>query len=380
MSFWGRLVRIGATAVLGVVFLVVLAIQAAAIARSWGGGYWIFDCAAAVLVYALALLRRERYQWTAAAGLGVAAAAIAIARVAHQPAEPGPAMALGLALLVGAAIRRLPPLPAGAIAAGGLAVVVAGQLARAGVSSFSVTAVGTINGTAWLAAAVVGGSLRLLDARARRTAEQVRQDERLDLARELHDVAAHHITGILLQAQAAQLVARRHPEQVTSVLGGIEAAGIEALAAMRRIVGLLRDTDDAAPASPGPEQLGALVERFGRHGPPVRLHTPDDTSAWAPEVTSTVYRIVQEALTNVTRHAPHARSVAVTVVQEQAEISVEVVDDAPLGPALPHRDGYGLIGMRERVESLGGTLVSGPRPGSGWSVRATLPMTIAAPR
>jgi signal transduction histidine kinase len=308
------------------------------------------------------------------AGLGIAGLAIAVARVFHLPTEPGPAMALALAVVVGSAVRALPAVPAGALAAGGLAVVGAAYLTARPESggSFGVVA---MNAAAWLGAVTVGLALRLLDDRAAATAEKVRRDERLELARELHDVVAHHITGMLIQAQAAHLVARKNPAQVTESLTGIESAGTEALRAMRRVVGLLRDTEDAPPASAGTEQLGALVERFSRQGPPVRLRAPHESAAWPPEVTSTVYRIVREALTNVARHAPHARGVTVTVDQHPSGVTVEVADDAPSDhPRSVHRGGYGLIGMRERVETLGGTLHAGPRPDAGWSVRATLPI------
>ncbi|MET0134608.1 MAG: sensor histidine kinase, partial [Kibdelosporangium sp.] len=232
-----------------------------------------------------------------------------------------------------------------------------------------------MNLATWLGAMTTGLSLRLLDARATATATQVRRDERLELARELHDVVAHHITGMVLQAQAAGVVAGRSPDRVAESLTGIETAGSDALAAMRRVVGVLRDTDDAAPATPGPEQLSELVDRFHGHGPTVRLRLPDDRAVWPPEVTSTIYRVVQEALTNISRHASRARCVTVTVTQDQQVITVEIVDDAPPAPPrYPRRGGYGLVGMRERVEALGGTLRAGPRSGGGWSVLATLPM------
>lgn len=285
-------------------------------------------------------------------------------------------MALGLAVLTGSALRSLPPAPAAAVTAAGPVVIIAGQFA-AGPPAAGLAAVTALDGLVWLAAVGAGLAVRLLDARARGAAERVRRDERLELARELHDVVAHHITGMVLQAQGAQVVARRNPEQVSGYLGEMEAAGTEALAAMRRVVGLLRDADDAAPASPGPERLGALVERFRRQGPEVWLSMPDGLAddAWPPEVTTTVYRVAREALTNVLRHAPGARSVTVTVGQGPEGVTVEVADDAPASPARhPHRGGYGLIGMRERVESLGGSLRAGPRPGGGWSVRAALPV------
>ncbi|MCT9934363.1 histidine kinase [Planotetraspora sp. A-T 1434] len=369
-------VRVAADAALAAVFAVALAVWAAAIADSWGGGYWRFDCAAGAVVCVIALMRRRGRLRAAVAGLAAAAAAILVARFAELPGEPGPAMALALSVLAGSAIRALPAQPAAAVAAGGFAVA-AGSLLAVHTFTSGVPAVVALNGTAWLAALAAGLGLRLLDARRRAVAEKVRRDERLELARELHDVVAHHITGIVVQAQAAQLVARKHPDRLEGSLAGIEAAGADALAAMRRVVGLLRDADDAAPASAGlgSEQLSELVRRFDGHGPPVRLRLPDGGSAWPPEVAGTVYRVVQESLTNIARHAPHARSVTVSVAQDRQAVTVEVVDDAPLVAArYHHRGGYGLVGMRERVEALGGTLSAGPRAEAGWSVLATLPV------
>ncbi|RFU38673.1 hypothetical protein DZF91_26425, partial [Actinomadura logoneensis] len=249
---------------------------------------------------------------------------------------------------------------------------------------------------------------RLSAARARAAVERVRREERLALAREMHDDVAHHIASMLIQTQAAQVVARRRPEDIPRTLTGIETAGADALAAMRRAVALLRDTGDAggaggaadaAPVSSGPERLDDLVRRFGRTGPTVRLVLPDaapgpsrgsdrpgaDRSGaesggmewppgdWPPEVTGTVYRVVQESLTNVARHAPRAGSVAVRVGRDDAGVTVEVVDDAP--PTRPGvRGGFGLLGMRERVEALGGTLEAGPGEDGGWTVRAVLPV------
>ncbi|WP_323373677.1 sensor histidine kinase [Plantactinospora alkalitolerans] len=366
----GRTV-IAVEAGLAALFGVVLVGQAVAIRQTWGGDYWQFECAAGLAVCVIALLRRRHRAWSAVAGLALAAVAILVARLAELPGEPGPAMVLGLSVLVGSAIRTLPVRLAGAVAAGGLAVVAGTWL---GVQPASSGAVIGLNAAGLLAAVAVGLGLRLLDAGRRATADQVRREERLELARELHDVVAHHITGIVIQAQAAQIVARKRPEGVQDSLAGIEAAGSDALAAMRRVVGLLRDTDDAAPANPGPEQLSELVKRFDGPGRTVRLRRPDDEPAWPPEVTSTVYRVVQESLTNISRHAPHAHSVTVSIAQDPRAITVEVVDDAPPAPArYPHRGGYGLIGMRERVETLGGTLCAGPRPDVGWSVLATLP-------
>jgi signal transduction histidine kinase len=371
-------VSIVAKAGLAAAFAVAFAAEAVGIAQTWGIRSWLAGGAAALIAAALAVVRREHRVGTALAGFAVAGLAIAGARVFHLPTEPGPALALAVAVLVGSAVRALPPVPAGGLAAGGLAVVVAADLAARPDSS-GAPAVVAMNAVAWLGAVATGLALRMQDDRAAAAAERVRREERLDLARELHDVVAHHITGMLIQAQAANLVAQKDPQQVTASLAGIETAGTEALRAMRRLVGVLRDGDDGPPASAGPEELGVLVERFTRQGPPVRLRVPDGTgwppSAWPPEVASTVYRIVREALTNVARHAPDAGGVTITVEQDPSGVTVEVLDDAPPGPARSgYRGGYGLVGLRERVETLGGTLHAGPAAGQGWAVRATVPV------
>ncbi|MEV1332661.1 histidine kinase [Micromonospora costi] len=380
MSIWDRLFGVAMTAGLAVVLLAAIGIEAIGIAQTWGARYWLAGGASAAVVCVLALVRRRQRTWATIAGLAVAGLAITAARVFQLPTEPGPAMALALAVLVGSAVRVLSPVPAGALAAGGLAVVGGAYLAARPHSS-GASAVVAINVAAWLGGVTVGLALRMLDNRTAANTVKIRQDERLELARELHDVVAHHITGMLIQAQAAKLIAGKNPGQVTESLTGIEVASAEALRAMRRVVGLLRDTEDAPPATAGPEQLDALVQRFSRQGPPVRLRVPDERAAWPPEVTSTVYRIVREALTNVARHAPHAHDVTVTVDQKPSGVMVEVTDDAPPGPTrAAHRGGYGLIGIRERVETLGGTLHAGPRRNAGWAVRATLPIDIGRPR
>jgi signal transduction histidine kinase len=187
----------------------------------------------------------------------------------------------------------------------------------------------------------------------------------------------------VVQAQAAQLASRKHPDdKVGRSMADIEAAGSGALGAIRRVVGLLRDGDDAVTVTPGFEQLSELVRGFdGRgEGPAVRLRVPDGEPMWPSEVSSTIYRVVQESLTNIARHAPTARSVTVDIAQDHQAVTVEVTDDAPAAPTRYHRGGYGLVGMRERVEALGGTLRAGPRGDAGWSVWATLPLAPTPPR
>jgi signal transduction histidine kinase len=376
----GAAIRVATDAGLGIVFTAALAVSARAIADY--GGNWVFDLAVGTVVCVAALARERSRLWAAAAGLAVAIGAeLAAWRWEHLPGQPGGAVAVALPVLVGSAVRVLPARQAVAIALGG-AVVVAGSIERylpfiADRTPVTFAAI-WLTGLGWGAALGVGLWLRLLDAGRQAAIEAVRRGERLELARELHDATAHHITGIVLQAQAARIAARRHAETLDDALAGIESAGTEALASMRRVIGLLRDAGDAGGLTPGPEQLTDLVARFAARGPAVRLRLPDAPAdpAWPPEVTTTVYRVVQEALTNITRHAAGAREVTVTLAHDQRAITVEVIDDAPPAGSsrFPHAGGYGLVGMRERVEALGGTLSAGPRSGAGWSVLATLPV------
>jgi signal transduction histidine kinase len=281
-------------------------------------------------------------------------------------------------LVLGAAgVRVAARLPATLVAAAGIAVLVAGRVDLRGEYITGFVFLGML---AWGGALASGAWLRLLDIRRRLAIDTARRDERLELARELHDVVAHHVAGIVVQAQAARIVAAKRPDTLDATLAGIESAGSDALAAMRRVVSLLRDPGDAGGVTPGPGQLSDLVGRFAGHGPAVQLNlSAGSQPRWPPEVAATVYRVVQEALTNVILHAPDAASVTVTVRDGGSGVTVEVTDDAPrrtLGgsPWLPPGGGHGLIGMRERAQALGGTLQAGPGPDAGWVVAATLPL------
>lgn len=356
---------------LAVVFAAVVALDAGGIAVN--GGNWAFEAGTGVIVCVTALVRGRSRVWAAGVGLAACGAAAVIAGTGHLPSQPGPAATLGLLVLGAAAIRILAVRPATILAVAGVVVLAGAGLAQSRVNAESRAILGVFW---WGAALGVGLWMRYRDGRRRAGVEAVRRDERLELARELHDVVAHHITGIVLQAQGARLVATKRPETLEATLAGIETAGTDALAAMRRVVRLLRDAEDAGGLTPGPEQLTELVERFAAHGPPVALHLPSEPTGrpWPPEVTTTVYRVVQEALTNIVRHAPDARSVTVNVIDDQSGVTVEILDDAPPAPSrFPPGGGYGLIGMRERVEALGGTLCAGYQSGAGWLVRATLP-------
>lgn len=357
-------------AVLGAFFALVLTVVA--VQYSMQGRVWAVDACVGAVVCLIALGRERHRGWAAAAGLVVAGAGAVTAGVADLPGEPGAGAVVGLLVLGGSAARTLSWRPTVAVASAGLALMAAGLLTAEGPGTpFRVGIEG------WILALGAGLGLRFVDFRRRAATDAVRQEERLALARELHDVVAHHITGIVVQAQAARIVAGRRPESLDATLTDIEEAGGEALTAMRRVVGLLRDTDDVAttaPTAPGRHELTELVRRFDGHGPEVHLRLPADPAPWAPEVATTVHRIVQESLTNIARHAGHARSAVIDIAHGPDGVTVMVTDDAPPGHTRPkHHGGFGLIGMRERVEALGGHLSAGPGRDTGWSVRATLP-------
>lgn len=355
----------------------LLAVEASVLASDHRN--WPFDLIVGAAVCAVAVLRARNRLWAVVIGLAVTAVAIAVAAVAGLPGQPGNAALLALLLLGAAAIRTAPLRPAVAVAVAGMAVVVAGRVIPSSPAYRESAALFGV--LVWAAGLAVGLWLRCLDTQRQRVLDAVRRDERLSMARELHDVVAHHVTGMVVQAQAARLVSTKRPETVEPALAGIETAGTEALAAMHRLVGLLRDPGDAAGTSPSPGQLSELVARFTARGPAITLQLPADGSEqrWPPEVAATVYRIVQEALTNIIRHAPNVHRVTVTVAGDPRTVTVDVTDDAvPATGRARHSGGYGLVGMSERVEALGGTLHAGPRAGVGWSVQATVPLTAGA--
>jgi signal transduction histidine kinase len=217
----------------------------------------------------------------------------------------------------------------------------------------------------------------------RARAEQARQavaEERLRLARELHDVVAHSISVIAVQSGVGAHVAKTQPEEAAKALAAIEATSRAALTELRRLLGVLRQEDepqgDLAPV-PGLADLDGLLAEVAKAGLAVRLQVEGRPAQLPAGVDLSAYRIVQEALTNVVKHAGPARA-QVTIRYRDHEVMVEVTDDGR-GAAAPTsngraRFGHGLIGMRERVAVFGGDLEVGPRPGGGFRVAARLPL------
>lgn len=230
-----------------------------------------------------------------------------------------------------------------------------------------------------IAAIVFGRYLRILEFHKHRAVAATRRAERLEFARDLHDFVAHHISGIVVQAQAAQLIAATDPERTAAALRRIEDAGSQALESMRATVTMLRDVDRPGPGLP---QVRELVQRFGSAGTARATLTADDRIPPHPEIGSTVYRVVQESLTNTLRHAPSASLVDVHIRSVDGPdfpgIEVLVTDDGTGGPPCGPRNGggFGLTGLEERLGALGGTFSAGRRPGGGWQVRALLPCSV----
>jgi signal transduction histidine kinase len=210
--------------------------------------------------------------------------------------------------------------------------------------------------------------------RQRDLARQAVLEERARIARELHDVVAHHMSVVALQSEAAPYKIADLPPQARETFLTIRDAAREALAETRRVVGLLRDEDEAAERVPQPglERLDDLVER-GRHaGLDVAARIVGVPRPLAAGVDLSAYRIVQEALSNAARHAPHS-TVRVEVRYGPDRLTVAVADDGTGAPTRDAGGGHGLVGMRERVTMLGGTLATGPADGGGFVVTAELP-------
>jgi signal transduction histidine kinase len=244
-------------------------------------------------------------------------------------------------------------------------------------------------GLAWL----VGRDLRrrrrqAVDLRTRATlAEREREErarvaaagERARIARELHDVVAHSVSVMVVQAQAGPRLLG-DPDQADAAFRSIEASGREALVELRRLLGILRTPNEHAAVDPQPGlgSLGSLVDQVREAGLPVAVHVEGEESPLPRGIDLSAYRIVQEALTNTLKHAGTARA-DVVVRYGPTALELEVADDGRGAHDSANGIGHGLIGMRERVALYGGTLRAGARPGGGYEVRARLPLTGAGP-
>ncbi|MGW8375910.1 histidine kinase [Streptomyces sp. ODS28] len=390
---------------------------------------------AAVLVVSGALCAaalaapRPYFPRVLAAALTVSfAVSAAMTQAVHRPATtPGMTEMCVLLLLVTRSVRQLPLLGA-AFAAFAAALDAGMLLLRLRESEWS--AAGTFLAPLILAAAilalVLGLYLRLLDTVRERQMLADRQDQRLEYARELHDFVAHHVTAIVAQTKAVRFATASGnapaPADLDAMLARIEGAGSEAMDSMRSMVSVLRTPDAGADTRPGGTlgRLRPLVAEFSRGGPAAELTLDPrlEDRALPPEITTTAHRVVQEALTNVRKHGAGVGRVDVDVrlcPGERDRMEITVTDDgraaerdartgwgeSRTGQAESRRgraesrtgqaesrtgsaesrtespkgrEGFGLLGLTERVEAVGGTLGAGPSEASGWQVTARLPL------
>ena len=297
---------------------------------------------------------------------------VTLAFVAHALlVEPVPLYGAWVAL--GSLALRRDSRTAAAATAGVLAAVLAGYLGALGrTDEWVVPSLVTV------AVAVTAQLVRERRARIAAVAENAAVQERLRIARDLHDVLGHSLGGIAVQSSTGRMALDAdRPAVARDALERIEEASRTSLAEVRAVLGALRDAEPL-----GLDSLDGLVVAAGAGDLAVRLHRRGDLGAVPAAVGSVAYRVVQEALTNARRHAAPC-TVDVTLAGSGDSLSVEVVDDGS-GPAsggeidsarLGLSGGHGIAGMRERIEALGGTLEAGPADGAGWRVRAVLPTT-----
>ena len=228
-----------------------------------------------------------------------------------------------------------------------------------------------------------GEYLRLLEERAQhlereRTAEAERavDAERTRIAREMHDIVAHQVSLMTVQAGAARIIAATNPEEARDAMASIEAAGRQALTEMRHLLSFMRPVhfDNTLEPQPGIGDLTKLVSQVSDVGLDVQLQTTGDLSGLPARLELTAYRIIQEALTNVIKHAGTQSKVTVTLDACDKNIVITITDDGK-GNALGYAGGHGILGMRERVQLLGGSFSAGISDDTniGFKVRAILP-------
>ncbi|HEV2779052.1 MAG TPA: sensor histidine kinase [Actinophytocola sp.] len=259
----------------------------------------------------------------------------------------------------------------------GTAAMVAGVVTGVGVTAFC-WVLGEFVGARRAYQAEVEARLHLLETERDQQATIAVAAERARIARELHDVVAHAVSVIVVQADGAAYAVRSQPELTERAIKTISATGREALTELRRLLGVLRSerADEERTPQPGTRSLAELAERFRAVGLPVRLEVVGAIDDLPAGVGLGIYRIVQEALTNCLKHAGPGASAVVRVERRADKVELTVLDDGVTGSRalVGVSGGNGLIGMRERAHVFGGTLQAGPHPGGGWRVRAVLPV------
>ncbi|CAM5663106.1 sensor histidine kinase [Streptomyces antimycoticus] len=317
------------------------------------------------------------------------------AQLSQRPPNTPGLVELGvLLLLITRAVRRCRPLRAAGPAAGTALAAVVLPLRIDVWDNNLLNLIAVIAVCAVPFMVVVGLCLRLYDTLREREREAIRQGQRLEHARELHDFVAHHVTAIVAQTKAARFTAAaghtQSPEDLDRMLAQIERAGSQALGSMRAMVSSLRDHTTASAATrptgdpAGLRGLRDLTEEFSEVGPPAELTLAPELAdrPLPPGILTTVHRVVQESLTNVRKHATGVGRVEVRIgvrPDDPERLEVSVVDDgqggaSPAAGRSVEGGGYGLVGLAERVEKVNGGITTGPRDGGGWHVVAVLPL------
>ncbi|HEX7352858.1 sensor histidine kinase [Brachybacterium sp.] len=266
-----------------------------------------------------------------------------------------------------------------------------GGLVPAATSFVMLMVVGTITIVAvWALANLQRARVRQLALTRDRAEQAVREreqrtalavaDERARIAREMHDVVAHSLSVIIAQADGGRFVAAQKPEKAAEVLGTIGETGRAALADMRSLLGVLRQEDETSfGPQPGPEVLPELLERVRSAGLSVELERDGDLDDLPQALGVSLFRLVQESLTNVLKHAGPGATASVRMFRTPQQLTIEVLDDGQGTDPASDGQGHGLTGMRERMSVFGGTLQAGPLPSRGYRVRATVPLTEGEP-
>jgi signal transduction histidine kinase len=336
--------------------------------HSYAGPVWFGLLLAAAIGLPIAVRRRWPLPVWA-----VVLVASGVATLADLMLEPYSALAFAL-YLVALATPATRAVPALAIS---LAVPLVTLLATENLTdSLGLTSVvWLVLGAVWTAGVAFRKQRAGLDRERERQGQQALAEERLRIARELHDIVAHSMSVISVKAAVANHVAEARPEEARDALTVIERTSRQALTELRTMLGVLRSSAvDDATLAPSVGGIAALAEQAALAGVQVDL-TESGTEGLPEGIMLAAHRIVQEALTNVVRHAAPARC-TVRVEASDERVLVEVTDDGPGVRTLPAPGpgtGHGLIGMRERVALYDGTFAAGPRPGGGFAVRAVLP-------
>ncbi|MFB7937486.1 sensor histidine kinase [Streptomyces sp. NPDC056049] len=341
---------------------------------SYSGPAW----AGVLVAAAVGLPVAVRRPWPVAAAVTASAGASA-ATLSDITREPWAAVGLVLYTVAsGTPPRRSVPVLVGSLVLAAAAVT-AGEAVVTPAETWS----GALGVTAlvWLvlcggwAAGFVVRTRRAREAdRAALRAERAVVEERLRIARELHDIVSHSLSLIVVKAGVAGHVARGRPEEAEDALRVIEETGRAAMTEMRRTLGVLRVGSPSAPLgpSPGVDAVGGLADQARRAGVDVDAVVRLPDGALPAGLALAVHRIVQESLTNVVKHASPARC-RVTVEADAHEVRIDVTDDGSRGAGRERPAGHGLIGMRERAVMHGGTFRAGPRPEGGFAVSVRLP-------